>query len=547
MQSVDPATIHPDAQRSLHTPLLEQQSIQREPSMPTGPELVQALIPEAGDATPSFLGVDEAVRDLRKAIVQQLKEGSTDVRRATTPPHKRDTTELLDPSIGYMSDVAQPGGFRRFHVHGDSSQAQQSLLQLLLLPDHRAVSFAESFGDLQQDDDEGASLRQVSAKKHSSSFFTTVVVVAKCCFCACFLFMPNGFRLAGMIGGPLYLVVVYVFMLWGIYCLIQSRKANGSGRYQDLALVWGKNGQQFLHWIITMISFGFNCIWVAGIAANLGMLFPAWSSNARLFCFLPLVVLLSLLRHLKYFTGTNLMGLVISVATYVYILAYSITEIARRGSKPVMLFDTSDFNSLLWLGQCGYTFEIICTVLPIYEAAAHKESVFSIVVVVSATLIMFYILIGFVVYLAFGDETQPIALLNLPQGSAAGYIFPGLYALSGATTMPLNNFVIFLSYEPIIRWPSGYRTRKWLKNLGRLVVVSLIYTATWLGGAQLQNLLGLVGGVFGMLLALVAPCLLHLKLCKPVGCARFLDFMTIALGVLIMGISFYLSLSTWKA
>jgi len=386
----------------------------------------------------------------------------------------------------------------------------------------------------------------ITQQGKQSSPAATGILVAKCCFCSCFLFVPHGFKLAGMIGGPLCLIVVYILMMWAIYCLIESRKVKGSGRYQDLALVWGKKSQQFLHYTITLLCFGFNCIWVAGITAILGMLVPTWSHKARLFFFLPLVALLSFVRHLKFFTGTNLMAIFISAASYVYIFRYSIIEIAYRGTKSVMLFDTSDFNTLLWLGQCGYTFEIITSVLPIYEAAADKESVFKITVAVSATLLMLYIMIGFVVYLAFGDETQPIALLNLPQGSAAGYVLPALYALSGAVTIPINNFVIQLSYEPLFSWPSNALKRKWMKNLGRFALVSLTFTATWLGGAHLQNFLGLVGGL-GMLLALVAPCMLHLALCKPVGWARILDYLTIAVGSQIMVISLYLSLSSWKA
>jgi len=520
---------------------------QQQTSMLTGSELVQALVRKSSredEASFSFVDGYESVRDLRKAIVKNHNEGSTVVRRAHTPPARRKTEDLLDPSIGYMSDVAQPGGFRRFHIHGENSKAHQSLLQLILLPDCRSVSFADVFSDAHTencDPFEGP----IAPKNHSSSNLATVIMVSKCCFTACFLFVPNGFKLAGMIGGPLCLGVVWLFMMWGIYCLIESRKVNGSGRYQDLALVWGKKGQQLLHWVITAICFGSNCVWASGIAANLGMLVPTWSVNARLFFFFPLVAMLSLVRHLRFFTGTNILGLVISVATFCYILSYSILEIADRGAKPVFLA-TSGFNFLLWLGECGYAFEIIGVVLPVYEAAADKESVFSVIFLVSGSLIILYVALGYAVYLAFGDETQPIALLNLPQGTAAGYIFPGLYALSGATTMPLNTFVISLSYEPLFTWPSHTLKRKWLKNFGRIALVALIYATTWFGGGQLQNFLGLVGGVLGMFLALVAPCLLHLALCKPAGWARILDLSTVTVGVFIMGTSFYLWLTNWE-
>jgi len=386
----------------------------------------------------------------------------------------------------------------------------------------------------------------VSAPRNSSSKLATIIIVTKYCFGNSFLLMPYGCKIAGLIGGPLYLIVVYVFMMWGLHTLIESRKEKGPGCYADLGLVWGNKGQILIHWSIVLTAFGFNCIWISSTVDFLGVMLPTWSITARLFLFLPLVAMLTLVRHLKFFTVTNLLGVCICAITFVYILCYAFVKVLDDGAQSVLFFDTTNLNSLHWLAQCGYTYELIIAVMPIYESAADKESVALIIYVVAAIWTILCITIGCVGQMAFGEGAQRLAILNLPSASVAGYILSGLFSFTGVFTQPINNFVICLSYEPLCRWSSHPLKRKWMKNLVRLVIVSFTYAITWLGGAQLQHFVELVGGVFGMMIALVIPCLLHLTICKPVGLTRIINYLTAALGVVIMGVSLYNTLSTWR-
>merc|ERR1719323_914962 len=103
---------------------------------------------------------------------------------------------------------------------------------------------------------------------------------------------------------------------------------------------------------------------------------------------------------------------------------------------------------ILWVGSCGYIFEMITQVLPVYEAARDKDTMPKMLVAVTASILMLYIGFGYLFYSAFGEATADLATLNLPQGSSAGIVVPFLFALVGVVTMPLNNMVLFQSFEP---------------------------------------------------------------------------------------------------
>jgi len=498
---------------------------------------------------------NEAVRDLRRAIVSQLQTPNV-VRKASTPPELRSRDDLLDPNLGRLRDVAQPGGFRRnFSQRSQPSASATPLLQQLLRP-AVCLSLVSELDDVASRAESAMNLRgsqtsadahAVSAHNSSSSNLATAIIVTKCCFGSAFLIVPHGFKTAGLIGGPICLIVVYLFMLSGMLKLIECRRVKGeSYRYQDLGMVWGPRGRDYINVGVVVLCFGFNCIWCVTCAENINMVMPDWSTSSRLFMFIPLVAPLSLVRRLKFFTATNLVGISLCVVTVIYLLFFAISQLVRQGTKPVILFDTTDLNSLLWLGACGYIFELICNVLPMYEAAADKEAMPKILVGVTLPVVLLYISFGFIFYLAFGSQTAPLATLNLPHASLAGYVIPSFFALVGVVTMPINFFIVFLSYEPLFIWSRNPLARKWSKNVVRLLIVLVTYFVTWLGGAQLQNFLALVGGVFGVNLSLMVPSCLHLSICKPKGIARVGDLVTVGVSVLMIFCSLYQSVATWK-
>uniref|UniRef100_A0A7S0AEM5 Amino acid transporter transmembrane domain-containing protein n=1 Tax=Pyrodinium bahamense TaxID=73915 RepID=A0A7S0AEM5_9DINO len=496
---------------------------------------------------------DESVRDLRRAIQAQVPSCSDAVRRASTPPEQRARSQLLDPEIGRLRDVAQPGGFRRQHMRQQGASSFpghyiHSSLVSLLTPDLR--SFLESDPGEEQSgcSPEGAVQDpHAVAADGSSSNIATGIILAKCCFGSAVLIVPQGYRNAGLIGAPGTLIFVYIFLLFGMLKLIESRQAWGQpARFGDLGAALGAWGKGYITLVTCILTFGFNCIWCVTCQKNLLMLFKDWGPTARLWLPFPFVALLSLVRRLRVFTITNLVGILLCLTTCIYLTYFAVDELATSGAKPAILINTEEpGDTLLWVGTCGYIFELICQVLPIYEAAEHKDMVPTLLIGVTAAVLVLYLAFGFLFYSAFGKNTADLATLNIPHGSPGGVVFPLLFSIVGVVTMPLNLFVIFQNYELRYSWSQTYLVRKWKKNVVRILVCITTYVVTWAGGEQLQNFLALVGGLLGCNLALCVPAMLHLAICRPRGCARVLDIATFIVGLTIMIVSTYQSFATW--
>lgn len=489
---------------------------------------------------------DESIRDLRRAIVSQIN--ASDVKRkAETPKELRPVSDLLDPESGRLRDVAQPGGFRRHHVRQvepssmNSNYVGTSLIQLL----QPELSFFEELGEPEANGDLADCHRVAS--HNASSNLATIIIIIKCCFGSAFLIVPHGFKTAGYLGGPLCLIFVYINMIIGMLHLIECRRATaGTPRFQDLGIAWGSWGPKYINGAVVLLSQGFNCIWIVTIQENLGMIFPHWSATTRLWCFLPIVALLSLVRKLKLLTFTNFIGILCCSATCLYLCFHALEEIATSGVKQMKRFDTTDADTLLWFGACGYIFELICGILPIYEAAADKDMMPKLLVGGTMGVITLYLSFGMLFYCAFGEGTADLATLNLPKGTFAGKLFPLLFAMVGVVTMPINSFVTSQAYEPSFVWSETYRVRKWKKNAVRFTVVLSSFFLTWLGGSQLQNFLALVGGLLGANLSIIVPACLHLSICKPKGFVFFLDIALCVVGAFMMVLSTYQALMSWK-
>mmetsp|Transcript_136953 Transcript_136953/g.266433 ORF Transcript_136953/g.266433 Transcript_136953/m.266433 type:complete len:422 (-) Transcript_136953:120-1385(-) len=378
----------------------------------------------------------------------------------------------------------------------------------------------------------------------------TFLVITKACFGSAFLLVPAGFRSAGIVGGPACILIVYVFMLTGMLRLLRCRQVLGPGNgFAELSTAaLGPKGRAYVLWAVVLLSFGFNCIWCVTCANNMGMVLPGLSPTIRLWLFCPLACLLSQVRDLRSFTITNLIGILLCVSTYGYLACLATWKIFHEGPQAMHLFSGQMGNTLLWLGSCAYMFELIQSLLPIYEAAADQEQVPRMLVSITLSIAVLYTAFGLVFYCAFGEETEILATLNLPMGTAAGVFFPLCFAMVGAVTTPVIFFMIFQTYEPAVAWWSGHPhiKRQQVKAV-RLLVVFAAYFLTWLGGQRLQSFLALVGGLLGANLSITVPAVLHLLICQPQGFERVWDVCTAIIGVFIMSVTTYQAVLTWTS
>lgn len=298
--------------------------------------------------------------------------------------------------------------------------------------------------------------------------------------------------------------------------------------------------------MIMLCQFGFCCIWLVSNSQNLSMVIPTWTASERLWVQLPILLPLVLVRHLKLFAVTNLIGIGFTTIMVVFFFVFMSNELVTNGAQDVMMVNTQNSDLLLWLGACAYAYEGINMVLPMYESAKHKHMVPKLLVSITSFNTLVYIMFGCLTYLALGDKVESLATLNLPKGSFEGRAIPAVSVLIGLTSFPLQAFVVYQTYEPKFKWSDSYLKRKWQKNLVRILVLLFIFTVTWLGGDQLQNFLALVGGFCCASLALIFPSALNIAICKPTGFWLCMDRFIFVAGVIIMCLSVSQAFASWK-
>eukprot|EP00927_Polykrikos_kofoidii_P034104 TRINITY_DN28935_c0_g1_i2.p1 TRINITY_DN28935_c0_g1~~TRINITY_DN28935_c0_g1_i2.p1 ORF type:complete len:505 (+),score=64.13 TRINITY_DN28935_c0_g1_i2:58-1515(+) len=479
------------------------------PSLP--PVLAKDVVDVAGVE-------DESVRDLRRALSETMPPKIKRTLSDSAILAERDDG-LLHPEFGRLRDVAQPGGFRRHHVRQvnvndgatESTYASSILVQLL------SPTIMLSFLDLGENDD-AMLLDEQDARlsRTKSSNTSTAVCITKVFFSSFMLMVPGGYRNSGLLGGAGALLFVVSLCIFAMVLLIDCRINTGPGYgYSDLArFLGGEWGHKFLLTTIMAAQVGFCCIWTLVIGQNLAILFPDIGVEVLLWVSLPVTIPLVWVRHLRFYTVTNLIAIVIQ-----------------------------DF--LLWPGACAYGFEGVNGLLPIYEAAQDKNSVKRLFIFVTGSILLFYAFFGTVFYLAFGDATEDMVTKNIPDGSPWQYLLPAGMVFVGLFSNPLNYFVLFATFEKQINWSTKPCTRKVQKNICRAGWALLLTTITWAGGNQLQNFLGLVGGLCCSTLALIVPALLHMVICKPKAVWVVVDLIMLIVGVAILLSSTTESILTW--
>lgn len=381
-------------------------------------------------------------------------------------------------------------------------------------------------------------------EKPTSSNTTVAIIFFKTFLGLAFLFMPNGFQSAGIVGGPAVLGLVYLLELHAMMSLIKCREVLGKEqRFEQLAQVFGSYGQSMTEVLIAMSQFGFCCIWIVNNAQNLQMVLPWMSDNQRLWVTFPFTVPLIWVRRLKSFNATNLIAITMILVTGVYLAVFGAQRFYENGMQPVRLFN---IGIPMWMGSCAYVYMGVNIVLPVYESAQDKGMVPVLLSLSTLVVTLLYVLFGLLFYFAFGEEVGSLATLNLPAHSWAGHVFPCLFALAGVFTLPIMFFVPIQMYEARVSWSQHALTRKLQKNAIRTAVLFITMAITTCGGQCLQNWLGLIGGICCATLGLMLPAALHAAICNPNASGLVIDAVTFAVGTLTMVVSTQQALASWK-
>lgn len=175
--------------------------------------------------------------------------------------------------------------------------------------------------------------------------------------------------------------------------------------------------------------------------------------------------------------------------------------------------------------------------------------------------------VGALGYIAFGQQVETVALLNLPPG-----ILPSSVQLGYAIAVLLSNaLTLFPTIRIIEHALFGDLTGKhnlfikWEKNTLRITVVIVGTLIAWVGASDLDKFVSLIGSVccckFSSLslsicifahiylclgpLSLIFPPLFHLGLPGTTVWKRWIDRLLILFGTSVMVFTFYSTSKQW--
>eukprot|EP00928_Gymnodinium_smaydae_P099859 TRINITY_DN9650_c0_g1_i1.p1 TRINITY_DN9650_c0_g1~~TRINITY_DN9650_c0_g1_i1.p1 ORF type:complete len:480 (-),score=51.42 TRINITY_DN9650_c0_g1_i1:415-1854(-) len=455
---------------------------------------------------------DEAVRDLKK----QLSSASSPQREAMFIRQVSDPQPIR--SVETASQIAQPGGFRRHHLvnQGRLSENHPSLFRQLRMLPAQMLTPSFAFPMLIDDDDDATSVFAGVRTSGNSSGMVSALVLVKSFLTGSLLVVPKGFSSAGLSGGCLVLLAVGICEVYCMLLLVRSRRAVGPSTYADLAGCLGRFGKPMLSAMLVISQYGFVCaeqIYVADNALKSFQLAIPWVEEKHLLFFFQLVLIpLSLIRKLKFFAITNLLGDGLIIFSVLYLFAFGFVEISEQGPSPEVVQFGEPKGAVLFFATCIYVYEGINMILPIYEAHQNKDTFDSILVTVLITLTVVFITFGCLWYSVFGDSVADIASLNLAPESVGSKVISPLYAFACLLTTPVLFFPVAQELEtrlfPLELWRSPF-SRKWAKNVFRAILMFLSAVVAAVGGKSMQNFLALIGGLCCGPLAIILPAAIH--------------------------------------
>ena len=418
---------------------------------------------------------DVAVEVAKAAVQEKITEASDSdgdygslVRTASVPGIAHDP---LYSDIPRPSNMAMPGGFRRnfvsnglqeeesdaldgesVRVDGVSAVRKEVSMVRALLREHSTLLYSWVEGiEYEEDDDLETPTRLVfrralstreeaaSVDEHLVGDTRTKITLFKCYVATGILFLPSGFKGAGLAAAFVTVVVVSVLSVYSVCLLLRTKafvEANGMDSASSSLLrsksnvttlsalgerSMGKAGKYLVEFSTFFSQFGFCCVYFsfAGRTINsaFGLSIPLrdFVIGAALF-----ITPLTYIRHLAYFSIPNLIGTLFVVVGLLMITVNALVVIFARPDRDVDWSCRGDSSSaclgintetfLAFFGTCVYIFEGTTMVLPIQQSMKHPEHLSGISVKILSSIALMFCTFGGLNFYAFGQDTATIIL-----------------------------------------------------------------------------------------------------------------------------------------
>lgn len=334
------------------------------------------------------------------------------------------------------------------------------------------------------------------------------------------LYLPGAWRSGGLLFATLMLPILGVLTSFCVFQLLSCRNAAGEsspsyGMLMEMAV--GPMGRRAVNFSIVALQSGICITYFIFIAQILKQVWlHDWSPLPLIAVQLSVLIPLAWIRQVRRFAVTSLIADVLILAAIIAIYGMEIQRVSDSSHAGFPEEDSSIMSMLVCVGTQIFCFEGIALVLPIYDAVRDKKRFPLVFSGCLAVVCAVYMLSGLLGYLAFGEQSNAIVLLNLPFSALATGIQIA-YAAAVVFTFPLQLLPATRVIEGAIfgdRPPSVTLGQKASKSLFRACFVVVLAVVALLGQTSFEHFVSLIGAFCGIPLAIVFPCICHYTLTR---------------------------------
>ncbi|ELK17286.1 proton-coupled amino acid transporter 2 [Pteropus alecto] len=285
------------------------------------------------------------------------------------------------------------------------------------------------------------------------------------------------------------------------------------------------------HWGRHMVSFfliltqlGFCCVYIVFLADNLKqvveaingttnnchynetvILTPTLDSRLYMLAFLPVLVLLALIRNLRVLSIFSMLANLSMLLSLVIIAQYSVQEIPDPSRLPLI---ASWKTYSLFFGTAIFSFESIGVVLPLENKMKNTRRFPAILSLGMFIITALYIGIGVLGYMRFENDIKASITLNLPNC----WLYQSFKLLYVAGILCTYTLQFYVPAEIIIPFAISQVSKRWALLLDLSIRFTMVCLTCILAILipRLDLVISLVGSVSSSALALIIPPLLEI-------------------------------------
>ncbi|KAA1066244.1 neutral amino acid transporter [Puccinia graminis f. sp. tritici] len=351
------------------------------------------------------------------------------------------------------------------------------------------------------------------------------------------LFLAKAFANGGLLFSVLTLVFISIISLFSFVLLVETRLQIPGGFGEIGGILYGPWCRRTILFSLVISQIGFVAAYTIFIAQNLQAFILAVTDCAS---YVPIWVLifgqvivylpLAMIRNIQKLSGTALVADAFILIGLLYVFGFELHSIVTKGVPPIVMFNRESFPLLI--GTAVFTFEGIGLIIPITESMKEPQKFPGVLAGVMLALTVLFASAGAWGYAAFGTEVQSVVLLNLPQDNRFVNAVQFLYSMAIMLSTPLQLFPAVRIMENGLFQSSGKYSNqvKWKKNSFRTLTVFGCALIAWMGAADLDKFVSLIGSMACVPLCFCYPAMLHYRAIAKTARQKFLDICLFLFG-----------------